>query len=151
MPFAALLLFFLVPDIWLRLPCSSKLSGYQNVSTMALEQAEHELFFFMLERGIFMAKKESEFQSKLIGKLHYLFPGCIVLKNDPTYIQGIPDLTVLWKDRWALLECKRDSKARKRPNQEFYIDRLNKLSFARFVCPENEEEVLHDLQQTFGA
>lgn len=98
-----------------------------------------------------MAKKEGDFQAKLIKKLYSLFPGCIVLKNDPTYIQGIPDLTVLWKNHWALLECKRDSKARKRPNQEFYIDRLNALSFARFVCPENEEEVLHDLQQAFRA
>lgn len=95
--------------------------------------------------------RESQFQAKLIHKLKDLFPGCIVLKNDANYIQGFPDLTVLWKDyRWALLECKRESEARRQPNQEFYIGRANDMAFARFICPENEEEVLRDLQQAFG-
>lgn len=96
-------------------------------------------------------KKESQFQSKLIFRLKELFPGCIVLKNDANYIQGFPDLTVLWKNKWALLECKRTSEAHKQPNQEYYVNRGNEMSFARFICPENEEEVLHDLQQAFGA
>lgn len=95
--------------------------------------------------------KESVFQSKLIKKLKAMFPGCFVLKNDANYIQGFPDLTILWKDKWALLECKRQSEAHRQPNQQYYIDRGNELSFARFICPENEEEVLHDLQQAFGA
>ena len=88
---------------------------------------------------------------RLIQKLKVMFPGCIVLKNDANYIQGFPDLTVLWKERWALLECKRTSEAHKQPNQQYYIDRGNELSFARFISPENEEEVLYDLQQAFGA
>lgn len=95
--------------------------------------------------------KESQFQARLIQKLKVMFPGCIVLKNDANYIQGFPDLTVLWKERWALLECKRTSEAHKQPNQQYYIDRGNELSFARFISPENEEEVLYDLQQAFGA
>lgn len=95
--------------------------------------------------------KESQFQARLIQKLKAMFPGCIVLKNDANYIQGFPDLTILWKQKWALLECKRNSEAQKQPNQQYYIDRGNELSFARFICPENEEEVLHDLQQAFGA
>ena len=95
--------------------------------------------------------RESQFQAKLKKKLQAMFPGCIVMKNDPTYIQGIPDLTVLWKDKWALLECKRESEARKRPNQEYYVDLAKRWSFAAFICPENEEEVLHDLQRAFGA
>lgn len=95
--------------------------------------------------------KESQFQAKLIRRLKELFPGCIVLKNDANYIQGFPDLTVLWKQKWALLECKRQSDAHKQPNQQFYIDKGNELSFARFICPENEEEVLYDLQQAFRA
>ena len=95
--------------------------------------------------------RESQFQAKLIFRLREMFPGCIVLKNDANYIQGFPDLTVLWKDRWALLECKRSLNAQKRPNQQYFVDRGNEMSFARFICPENEEEVLHDLQQAFGA
>ena len=95
--------------------------------------------------------RESQFQGKLIKRLKTMFPGCIVLKNDASYIQGFPDLTVLWKDKWALLECKRESEAHKQPNQQYYIDKGKAMSFAAFICPENEEDVLHDLQQAFGA
>lgn len=98
-------------------------------------------------------KKESQFQAKLIKRLKEMFPGCIVMKNDSGYIQGIPDLTVLWNDKWALLECKKSAEDRKRPqpNQELYVDRANTMSFGRFIFPENEEEVLRDLQRAFGS
>lgn len=96
-----------------------------------------------------MAVKENAFQAALIKDLHSLFPGCIVLKNDPNYIQGFPDLTVLYGDRWAVLECKKSRSASKRPNQEYYISKLNGMSYASFICPENREEVLNELQQAF--
>lgn len=96
-----------------------------------------------------MAKLERDFQAKLIKKLKGLFEGCIVMKNDSSYIQGIPDLLVLYNDKWASLEVKRSSSARHRPNQEYYVDLMDKMSFSRFICPENEEEVLHELEQTF--
>ena len=92
---------------------------------------------------------ESRFQSALIRKLKNRFPGCIVLKNDSGYLQGIPDLLVLHGAHWAALECKQSLSSPKQPNQEYYVDRMNRMSFSRFVCPENEEEVLHDLQQSF--
>jgi hypothetical protein len=94
--------------------------------------------------------KESSFQAKLIKDLKVIFPGCVVLKNDPTYIQGIPDLLVLYKDRWAMLECKANSKASKRPNQEYYVNQLNEMSFSAFICPENREDILNELQRSFG-
>lgn len=72
------------------------------------------------------------------------------MKNDSGYIQGIPDLTILWKDKWALLECKQSASAPKRPNQELYIKKAGEMSFGSFIFPENEEEVLNDLQQAFG-
>lgn len=93
--------------------------------------------------------KESKFQHGLITKLKDSFPGCMVLKNDPNYIQGIPDLLVLYGEKWAALECKKDEKANHQPNQDYYVDQLNGMSYARFVCPENEEEVLRELQSTF--
>lgn len=96
-------------------------------------------------------KKENEFQPKLIKKIKKLFPGAIVLKNDPNYIQGIPDLTVLYEDKWAFLECKREEKAGKRPNQGYYVRKANEMSFGRFIFPENEEDVLNELQQAFGS
>lgn len=92
---------------------------------------------------------ENKFQSLLIAKLRQRFEGCIIVKNDPNYIQGIPDLTIFYKNKWATLECKKNSKASVRPNQKYYIDIMNNMSFSRFVCPENMEEVLDELQQSF--
>lgn len=92
---------------------------------------------------------ENKFQANLIKELKKRFPGCIVMKNDPTYIQGIPDLLVLHKDKWATLECKKSASAKRQPNQEYYVDYMNQMSFSRFVYPENKEEVLDELQQTF--
>lgn len=98
-----------------------------------------------------MSKLERDFQAKLIRELKELFPGCIVMKNDSSYIQGIPDLLVLYRDNWASLECKKSVAAKKRPNQEYYVDLMDEMSFSRFICPENKEEVLHELQQAFGS
>ena len=92
---------------------------------------------------------ESQFQSKLIKELKKLFPGCIVMKSDSGYLQGIPDLLILFNDKWAALECKQPAGAKKQPNQEYYVGKMDEMSFSRFICPENKEEVLHDLQQSF--
>lgn len=92
-------------------------------------------------------ESERVFQANLIKKLKDIFPGCIVLKNDPNYLQGFPDLLILYGGRWAALECKRSEIASRRPNQEYYIDILNSMSYASFVYPENEEDVLNDIQQ----
>ena len=93
--------------------------------------------------------KESEFQKGLIKELKEKFVGCLVMKLDSGYIQGIPDLLILWKNKWATLECKRSSKASKRPNQEYYVSKMDEMSFSRFIDPENKEEVLNDLEQAF--
>lgn len=92
---------------------------------------------------------ENKFQTKLVKELKEKFPGCIVMKNDSSYIQGIPDLLVLYKDKWGSLECKKSESAKKQPNQEYYVERMNEMSFARFICPENKEEVLNDLSKAF--
>ena len=92
---------------------------------------------------------ESIFQAKLIEELEYRFEGCIILKNDAGYVQGFPDLTILYKDKWAVLECKQNSQSPYQPNQEYYLDLLGKMSFASAIWPEIEEEVLDELQQTF--
>ena len=92
---------------------------------------------------------ESKFQAKLIKELKENLPGCIVMKTDPNYIQGIPDLIILHKNKWASLENKRSVNAKKQPNQQYYVDKMNEMSFSRFICPENKEEVLSDLYKAF--
>ena len=92
---------------------------------------------------------ESVYQSHLIETLEDLFPGCVVLKNDTSYRQGIPDLTIFWGPYWAVLEVKARRGATIQPNQQYYIDMLNDMSFAAFIYPENEAEILHVLQQAF--
>lgn len=96
-----------------------------------------------------MGKLERDFQRDLIKELKDIFEGCIIMKNDSSYIQGIPDLIVLFNDRWAALEVKKSRTASHRPNQEHYVDKMDDMSFARFVYPENKEDVLDELQQTF--
>lgn len=92
---------------------------------------------------------ESKFQAKLIKELEERFPGCIVMKNDANYIQGIPDLTILYKDRWATLECKKSEKESRQPNQEYYVEKMNEMSYSHVIYPENKEEVLNEIQSSF--
>ncbi len=95
-----------------------------------------------------MGKLERDFQKNLIKELKDIFVGCIVMKNDSSYIQGIPDLLILYNDKWAALEVKKSRTASHRPNQEYYVDKMDDMSFARFIYPENKEVVLDELQQT---
>lgn len=88
---------------------------------------------------------EKHFQAKLIKEIKCKLKGCIVLKTDPTYIQGLPDLLILYKNKWAALEVKKNSKAHHQPNQDYYIQLMNKMSFASFISPENKEEVLNEV------
>ena len=94
-------------------------------------------------------EKENSFQLKLKKELKERYPGCIVTKLDSGDIQGIPDLLVLYKNKWATLENKRSEKAKKRPNQEYYVQVMNNMSFSRFIYPENKEQVLSELDNLF--
>lgn len=93
--------------------------------------------------------RENKFQSQLIKKIKDRFPDAIVLKNDPSYKQGIPDLTVLWKDKWAALECKKSEHEHHQPNQDYYVEKMNSMSFSSFIFPENEQEVLNAMERSF--
>ena len=93
--------------------------------------------------------KESSFQSGLKDELKKRFPGCLVTKLDSSHIQGIPDLLVLYEDKWATLECKKSANAKRQPNQEYYVGKMNEMSFSRFICPENKEAVLNELKVYF--
>lgn len=94
---------------------------------------------------------ESKFQSELKKEIKQRLPGCIVIKQDASQIQGIPDLLILHKDRWAALEVKAHEKAHRQPNQEYYVDKLDGMSYAAFIHPGNKEDVLDALYRSFGS
>ncbi len=96
-------------------------------------------------------KLERDFQRALIKELKAMFEGCIITKLDSGHIQGIPDLLILWGKHWATLECKQSATAHRQPNQEYYVKRMNSMSFSRFIFPENKEDVLNELEQAFRA
>lgn len=93
--------------------------------------------------------RENQYQAELKKRLKNMFPGCLVTKLDSSDIQGIPDLLILYKNKWAILEVKKDTEAPHRPNQDYYVNKLNDMSFSRFIFPENEEEVLNELYKAF--
>lgn len=95
--------------------------------------------------------RESAFQRELIKELREMFPGCIILKNDSGYLQGVPDLMVLIGDLWAALECKAHAQAATQPNQDHYVSVMRNMSFAAFVYPENKDAILHELQLACAA
>ena len=94
---------------------------------------------------------ESAFQKEVIDEIKIMFPGCIAIKNDSSYIQGFPDWTILYKDKWAVLETKREKNATHQPNQDYYVTKLDSMSFSRFVYPENEDDILTELSKIFDA
>ena len=93
---------------------------------------------------------EKDYQAHLIKRLQELLPGCIVIKNDPTYRQGFPDLLILFNNMWAALEVKKNKNAHHQPNQDYYIEELQNMSYAAFIFPENEEDILSEILRTFG-
>ncbi len=93
--------------------------------------------------------REAQYQAKLIRRLRREFPGCLILKNDTDYIQGIPDLTIFFYNCWAMLEVKASYDSPEQPNQAYYVDLCDRMSFAAFISPDNEEEVLDALQFAF--
>lgn len=128
-------------------PQFKKFSGSTKIASYNGERGcRMMLSLYFLEVSM---PKENKFQADLIKELKSIFPGCIVLKNDANYKQGIPDLTIFYNNKWAVLECKKDAKAKYRPNQKYYIDKMNEMSFARAIYPENKQEVLNELQQAF--
>ena len=92
---------------------------------------------------------ERGYQRKLIGKLRERFPGCVILKNDASYMPGVPDILILFKDMWAMLEVKIKDKSPRQPNQPYFVEMFNRMSFASFINPDNEEAVLNALQSAF--
>ena len=97
------------------------------------------------------AELERLFQADLIKELYAIFPGCLIIKNDANYLQGIPDLSIFWHNRWAMLECKASERSRHQPNQDYYVETLGEMSYAAFIYPENKDHILAELQRSFGA
>ena len=132
---------------------SSKTEPISNNEELFFEAEEINEYLYSIEIK-FISKKAEKKENLLkdledIKEIKKRFKGCMVMKLDSSYIQGIPDLLVLYGNKWASLECKRSVNASKRPNQEHYVNLMDKMSFSRFICPENKEEILNELEQTF--
>ena len=95
--------------------------------------------------------QESTFQAKLILELKNKFPGCEIIKNDSGYIQGICDLIILYKNKWAMLEVKKSKSSKHQPNQEYYVNKFGKMSYAAFIYPENKEKILNELERSLSS
>ena len=122
---------------------------FAEITFPFMREIEYVLSLLILSNDKGKTMRENQFQARLIKDLKKIFPDCIIMKNDANYIQGIPDLLILYGNKWACLECKKSSKAKHQPNQEYYVELMNEMSFARFISPENKEEVIGELQQTF--
>ena len=92
---------------------------------------------------------ENRFKTNLVREIKEMLPGCMVLHLDPNEIQGIPDLLILHRNKWAVLEGKKNATASHRPNQDYYVDLMDRMSFASFIFPENKDEVLDALYLHF--
>lgn len=91
------------------------------------------------------------FKAALIKELERLFPGCVIIHQDPNRThQGIPDLLVLYGDTWIMLETKAATGSARQANQEYWVDFYNQMSYAAFVSPENVEDVLDAIQLAFS-
>ncbi len=107
------------------------------------------LWAHFLAKGCLMT--EAQYQKKLIRKIKTIFPGCVVIKNDSSYQQGFPDWTIFYGEKWATLEVKKEEGSAQRPNQEHFISQLNAMSFSAFIFPENEEEILSEMERAFAS
>lgn len=94
---------------------------------------------------------EGAYKTGLTKRLGLRFGSrCLVVRLDANLMQGIPDMLLLFEGGfWAALEGKTSAKARMQPNQPYYVDLMDKLCFAAFIYPGNEEAVLNELQQEF--
>ena len=90
---------------------------------------------------------ESRFQSRVLRDLREEYPRSLILKIDTSYHPGTPDRLILNEDRWATLEFKRSANAAKQPNQEYFVELMNRMSYSSFIFPENEREVLRELER----
>lgn len=126
---------------------------YEERGKIGIRPFTFSLFVYLKilrkQGGVDLSRSENEFQKEVKEDLKIMFDGCMVLKTDPTDIQGIPDLLILYRGKWASLECKKSRNAPKRPNQEYYVNKMNNMSFSRFIYPENKEEVLNELRDVF--
>ncbi len=98
-----------------------------------------------------MAQSEAQYQTKVLNKIKGMLPGCHIIKNDAAYQQGIPDWSIFFEHHWGMLEIKKNKSAARQPNQDYWVDTMNEMSFAAFIYPENEEEVLSALEQAFSS
>ena len=93
---------------------------------------------------------EATFRTKWLNKFKKLSPDIFIEFADPKRKNGIPDVIIFYKKKYARLETKRSKNASKRLHQQYYIDYFNSQGiYAAFLTPENQEEVYNALRRYF--
>ena len=94
--------------------------------------------------------KEADFQSKIVKWLRS--KGCMVLKyqQNATTRAGIPDIIFLKEGFWGAIEVKKSKTAKYRPGQKEMVAKMNEMSWAKAVYPENWDETKKELEVILG-
>lgn len=91
--------------------------------------------------------KEADFQATIIKWLRH--NGCLVLKyqQNATTRAGIPDILFLKEGFWGAIEVKKAKNAPFRPGQKEMIAKMDEMSWAKAVYPENWADTQAELGQ----
>lgn len=94
---------------------------------------------------------ESKFKEKFFEEFKAKVPQTGILYKASFSKRSYPDVVLLGPNgRWAVLEFKRAEKAARRIHQALHIEILSEMGYARFVSPENSEEVIRELEAYFA-
>ena len=90
--------------------------------------------------------KEADFQKTIVRWLRS--KGCLVLKyqQNATTRAGIPDIIFLKEGFWGAIEVKKSKTAKYRPGQKEMVAKMNEMSWAKVVFPENWADTRKELE-----
>ena len=88
---------------------------------------------------------EKDFQKTIIKWLRA--KGCLVIKyqQNATTRASIPDIIFLKEGFWGAIEVKKSKTSKFQPGQKEMVTKMNEMSWAKVVWPENWKETQKEL------